>query len=184
MEKYELTILWQKTLGLKNSQDGCQDQIDFLRNAYNSLRGKARLLASEINRSLPDFTVHDIEHSDALWGIASTVLADNAVINPAEGFVLGAAFLIHDLGMGIVAYNEGIDELKKTALWKDTFSSFQKKYGETSGIDLLDKWATEVALRELHTLKAEKLALTKWTGLDNNSVFYWRILILEILMVT
>lgn len=171
MEKYELTILWQKTLGLKNSQDGCQDQIDFLRNAYNSLRGKARFLASEINRSLPDFTVHDIEHSDALWGIASTVLADNAVINPAEGFVLGAAFLIHDLGMGIVAYNEGIDELKKTALWKDTFSSFQKKYGETSGIDLLDKWATEVALRELHTLKAEKLALTKWTGLDNNSVF-------------
>lgn len=41
-------------------------------------------------------------------------------------FCVRSSFLIHDLGMGIVAYNEGIDELKKTALWNDTFSSFQK----------------------------------------------------------
>lgn len=34
MEKYELTTLWQKTLGLKDNQDGFQSQIDFLRNAY------------------------------------------------------------------------------------------------------------------------------------------------------
>ena len=31
MEKYELTTLWQKTLGLKNQTDGFQEQIDFLR---------------------------------------------------------------------------------------------------------------------------------------------------------
>lgn len=171
MEKYELSTLWQKTLGITDNQDGYQSQVDFLRSAYYTLRERAKLLASEINRSLPDFTVHDISHADALWGVASMVLAEEDVINPAEGFVLGAAFLIHDLGMGIVAYNEGVDELKKTPLWNDTLSSFRKNYGETSTEEQLEKWATEVALRELHAHKAEKLALIKWTDLDNNSVF-------------
>lgn len=171
MDKYELTTLWQKTLGLKDNQDGFQSQIDYLRNAYYSLRKNAKLLASEINRSLPEFTVHDISHADALWGVASMVLPEEYAINPAEGFVLGAAFLIHDLGMGIVAYNEGIDELKKTALWNDTFSSFQKKYRDSSTKEQLEKWATEVVLRELHAQKAENLALTKWTDSDNNPVF-------------
>ena len=113
MDKYELTTLWQNTLGLKNQTNGYQEQVDFLRQAYYSLRQKAQLFASEINRSLPSFTIHDISHADALWGIASMILSSNENLNPAEGFVLGAAFLIHDLGMGIVAYQEGIEELKK-----------------------------------------------------------------------
>ena len=55
------------------------------------------------------------------------ILSSNENLNPAEGFVLGAAFLIHDLGMGIVAYQEGIEELKKTALWQDTYKALERK---------------------------------------------------------
>ena len=34
MDKYELTTLWQNTLGLKNQTNGYQEQVDFLRQAY------------------------------------------------------------------------------------------------------------------------------------------------------
>ena len=52
MDKYELTTLWQNTLGLKNQTNGYQEQVDFLRQAYYSLRQKAQLFASEINEAL------------------------------------------------------------------------------------------------------------------------------------
>lgn len=155
MDKYELTTLWQNTLGLKNQTNGYQEQVDFLRQAYYSLRQKAQLFASEINRSLPSFTIHDISHADALWGIASMILSSNENLNPAEGFVLGAAFLIHDLGMGIVAYQEGIEELKKTALWQDTYKALERKtLGSLEKKDL-ERWALESTLRDLHAQKAE-----------------------------
>lgn len=162
MDKYELTTLWQKTLGLKNQTGGYQEQIDFLRQAYYSLRQKAQFFASEINRSLPSFTVHDISHADALWGIASMILSSNDNLNPAEGFVLGAAFLIHDLGMGIVAYQEGVDELKQTALWKDTYKALERKAQGTLNKNDLEQWTLESTLRDLHAQKAETLPLAYW----------------------
>lgn len=171
MDKYELTTLWQKTLGLKNQTDGYQEQIDFLRQAYYSLRQKAQLFASEINRSLPSFTVHDISHADALWGIASMILSSNDNLNPAEGFVLGAAFLIHDLGMGIVAYQEGVDELKQTALWKDTYKSLERNTQGTLNKKDLEQWALESTLRDLHAQKAETLPLAYWKDNSGTQMF-------------
>ena len=171
MDKYELTTLWQNTLGLKNQTNGYQEQVDFLRQAYYSLRQKAQLFASEINRSLPSFTIHDISHADALWGIASMILSSNENLNPAEGFVLGAAFLIHDLGMGIVAYQEGIEELKKTALWQDTYKALERKtLGSLEKKDL-ERWALESTLRDLHAQKAETLPLASWKDNLGNQMF-------------
>lgn len=162
MDKYKLTTLWQNTLGLKEQTEGFQEPIEFLRQAYDSLRQKAQLLASEINRSLPSFTVHDISHADALWGIASMLLSSNDNLNPAEGFVLGAAFLIHDLGMGIVAYQEGVEELKKTALWKDTYNALKRNANGSFNEEDLQQWALEATLREMHAQKAETLPLVCW----------------------
>lgn len=171
MEKYELTTLWQKTLGLKNQTDGFQEQIDFLRHAYFSLRQKVQILASEINRSLPSFTDHDISHADALWGIASMLLSSEDHLNPAEGFVLGAAFLMHDLGMGIVAYQEGTEVLKKSALWKDTYKALERDSDGSLSEHELDKYVLEATLRDLHAQKAESLCLTSWKSQTGNQLF-------------
>jgi hypothetical protein len=53
---------------------------------------------------MPTYTVHDLTHADALWETASLVTGPDVELNPAEGFVLGAAFLFHDAAMGLAAY--------------------------------------------------------------------------------
>jgi hypothetical protein len=50
-----------------------------------------------INHDQQGFTVHDITHIDALWGIASLVVAEDFPMTPTEGFVFGGAILVHDL---------------------------------------------------------------------------------------
>lgn len=171
MEKFELTNLWNSSLGLKNQQDNSQKQIDFLCSSFFRMRNKAKLLASEINRSLPDFTVHDITHADTLWGIASLVLQESQTLNPAEAFVLGAAFLIHDLGMGIVAYENGIETLSELDLWKDTYASLKKKYGESFGDDDIRSWSSQIVLRELHAQRASALATFSWKDADGRQTY-------------
>lgn len=171
MEKFELTSLWNSSLGLKNQQDNSQKQIEFLCSSFFRLREKAKLLASEINRSLPDFTVHDITHADALWGIASLVLPEGQTLNPAEAFVLGAAFLIHDLGMGIVAYESGIETLSELDLWKDTYASLKNKYGESFEDSVIKKWSSQIVLRELHAQRASVLATFSWKDVDGSRTY-------------
>ena len=127
MSGYENTTLWQTSLGKKIGEDIHAKERDYFRVNYEKLRAKAILLAGEINRTLPEYTVHDITHIDALWEMASLICGEGYVLNPAEAFVLGGAFLIHDLGMGLAAYPNGIDALKTTPLWTDTFSYLQKE---------------------------------------------------------
>lgn len=67
---------------------------------------------------MPQFTVHDITHIDALWDMADIILPPELEINPVEAFILGGAFLIHDLGMGGVAYNNGLDKIKNSGYGK------------------------------------------------------------------
>jgi hypothetical protein len=71
-------------------------------------------LAAEIHRDLPEFTVHDITHLDALWEIADIVAGEQFSLTPPEAFVLGGAFLLHDLGMSLAAYPQGETRFPRT----------------------------------------------------------------------
>jgi len=51
------------------------------------------MLAGDIHRDLPDLTVHDITHLDALWEMADLVAGPDYPLNPLEAFALGAVFL-------------------------------------------------------------------------------------------
>lgn len=42
-------------------------------------------MVEQISRDLPDFTVHDEDHLDALWLLAETIGGDEIHFNPAEG---------------------------------------------------------------------------------------------------
>lgn len=165
MAGFENAYLWQSTLAKQLAPDHLEKEREFFRVNYESFRVNAGLLAAEISRDLPDYTVHDITHLDALWEMASIVCGEGYILNPAEAFVLGGAFLIHDLGMGLAAYPDGVDELKKTDIWGDTVSVLSKVEAKKSHNDI-EKEATEIVLRSLHAKHAEKLALISWGGTE------------------
>src|SRR5229473_3540610 len=104
MPTFESTSLWTRTLALQSEPDTSQVERERLRNAFLSFRDRASMVAAEIARDLPDYTVHDITHLDALWHLAHLIAGSGYSITPAEAFVLGGAFLTHDLGNGLAAY--------------------------------------------------------------------------------
>ena len=168
MAGFENTYLWQSTLSKQLSPDNSEKDREFFRVNFESFRENAGLLAAEISRDLPDYTVHDITHLDALWEMASIICGDGYKLNPAEAFVLGGAFLIHDLGMGLAAYPDGINELKITTIWDDTIA-FLSKRDCNATIAIIEKKATDIVLRTLHAKHAEKLATISWG--DNDKLY-------------
>jgi len=178
MNRFEQVQLWQNTLAKQLDPDPHEKQRETLRVGFEQFRERAKILAAEISRYLPEFTVHDITHIDALWETAN-ILIDDQVINPAEAFVLGGAFLVHDLGMGLAAYPKGIDELKKESIWRDTVAaSFRKKHGrpikekDFENLDPnLEKAALANVLRLLHAKQAENLGFTKWKNQNDDDQF-------------
>lgn len=165
MASYENASLWKNSLSKKLGEDQYEKERDSFRVQYELFRDKARILAGEINRDLPNYTVHDITHIDALWDMASIIAGENYELNPAEAFVLGGAFLIHDLGMGLAAYPEGKENLKEGVLWKDKYCFIKRNYPNKPSHEI-EKETLEIVLRELHAIHAEKLALISW-GCDD-----------------
>lgn len=178
MNKYEKTTIWKNTLGKQSKKDIFEKEREILRVEFENFRDKAKMLAGEISRILPEYTVHDIEHIDALWDSAEIVAKDAFELTPTEGFVLGGAFLLHDLGMGLASYPNGIEALKSEVIWKDmVYSLLKKKYNkQILEEDLLvvdseiERIATEHTLRMLHARQAEKLANISWK--TNNNEFF------------
>lgn len=179
MNRFEQTSIWQKTLGKQFEPDILEKERTFLRVEFENFRERAKLLASEIALILPEFTVHDITHIDALWETAELVAQNDFELTPAEAFVLGGTFLIHDLGMGLASFPNGIDELKKEVIWKDTLVSILKDKLNRPIIeeDFLkldketEKTATENVLRLLHAKHAEKLALISWKNKEGKDIY-------------
>ena len=179
MNRFEQTSIWQKTLGKQLEPDTHEKDRDFLRVEFENFRERAKSLAAEIAIVLPEFTVHDITHIDALWETAELVAQNDFELTPAEAFVLGGTFLIHDLGMGLASFPNGIEELKKEAIWKDTVASLlkEKLNRPIKDEDYLkldketEKVATENVLRLLHAKHAEKLALISWKNKDGKDIY-------------
>ncbi|MEU3890749.1 ATP-binding protein [Streptomyces sp. NPDC029041] len=95
-----------------------------------SSRRRAELIAAEINRDSPNLTQHDISHLDALWEYAETICGASYNLNPAELFVLGISFLIHDLANGVAAIPGGLEEISTDVRWRDVVASeYHSEYG-------------------------------------------------------
>lgn len=175
---YEETRLWRHSLATSDD-DPYSSQRQKLTSAYHNFRERAALVAAEIPQDLREFTVHDVTHLDALWEMADQVSGEDIHLTPTEAFVLGGAFLIHDLGMGLAAWPGGLEQLQAENTWPDVLA------GCISGIlgrpvtdeDLATppeealRWAKEIALRERHAFRAAKLALTTWTSQASGATY-------------
>ena len=168
---YTETSLFQRTLAAPRGQDKDAAPRKRLRDALSGLRDRATVLAGEIDRDLPGLTVHDITHLDALWEMADLIAGPDYPLNPLEAFVLGGAFLLHDLGLGLAAWPGGRAELQKGAGWQDALSARLRKQLEraptpeelASPPPEVEDTAIEERLRLLHAERAAQLAFATWS---------------------
>jgi hypothetical protein len=162
------THLWRSSLGAQLTE--FQPERERLRNAFHAFRRGVATLAAEIASSLPTFTVHDISHIDALWGVADTIVGEGYEVTPLEAFALGGAFLLHDLGMGLAAWPERDRALTNHPRWKETVASlFRRAHGRAPRPEDLNdptpemsRQATQEMLRVLHAEHAERLPECQW----------------------
>jgi hypothetical protein len=166
MHLFEATAVWDRTLAKGNGDERTEKARTKLREAFLDFRERAATLADEIPQDLRLLTVHDVTHIDALWEIADLILGEDYELNPVEAFVVGSAFLLHDLGMSLSAYNEGINELKQHSEWEDVVAAIlRRQLGRPAKPDEIanlnaevEKEAKEQLLRNLHAKHAETLA--------------------------
>jgi hypothetical protein len=171
------TAIWHRSL----ADDGDEHERagkGQLRSAFIDAREKARKLAEEIPRYLPDFTDHSVDHMDSLWRVADQILPADYPLNPAEAFVFACAVLVHDCAMSVAAYPGGMRQIRRTLLWRDLVAQiYRDMYGRRSRPEELDEPGPEIEgralgefLRRNHAEQAEKLPSQAWAA--RNGVYY------------
>lgn len=163
--EYHRTRLWQESLG-RPPDESFRDQRQRLCEALESTRANVVPMVEQIERDLPDFTVHDKDHLDALWLLAEAIGGDGIHFNPGEGFVFGVAVLLHDLGLAVAAYPGGRKQLRALEEWRDALGEIVRaRHGRApDAADFVapqEDDATEadrVVLRERHAEQALNLA--------------------------
>lgn len=148
-----------------------QEAIDRLKGEFSNFRSRTNFLVGHVSKSLPDLTLHDVSHLDALWRVGSLLAGENYPINPMEAFVLGGSILLHDAALCIEAYEGGIDGLRSERVWKDTFALEMER---TPGrkIEEIESDCDFSAMRALHANRAGELAQYAWKHPKDGSSFY------------
>jgi hypothetical protein len=171
--------LWRRTLESDLRRDPHAVERERLRASYLLTRTHAATLLAELSRSVPDFTVHDITHVDALWETASLVAGPQIVLTPAEAYVLGCAFIFHDAAMGLAAYKRNIADVLGDAKWRDLLASvFVTETDRWPSRTELDAPPQEVlmscvsqAIRETHATHAAILVEQPWRTSSENDFY-------------
>ena len=146
----------------KNSFGDAEKSSDTKRlsSSLERVRENAELLTSKIAASLPNLTIHNISHLDALWDIADVIAGDDFPINPLEVYIFGCAVMLHDAGLCFEAYSGGLEGVRSTVQWKDAHSRLSGT-PNLSPENLLQEADFE-ALRSLHARQAVDLATKPW----------------------
>jgi anti-sigma regulatory factor (Ser/Thr protein kinase) len=170
---FERTLLWQALAARIDDPHAAQREV--LRTAYLQFRETVKPFANEIAMSMPIFTDHSIAHIDALWDTASMICGEHVPVNPAEAFVLGGAFLMHDLGMGLVAYPLGAATLESDPEYPDLLAGHQARLAAVSPSTPQAELAREQTIVELlrrrHASQAERLISSQFQGPDGDHLY-------------
>jgi Histidine kinase-, DNA gyrase B-, and HSP90-like ATPase len=143
------------------------------------MRMRAGQLAGRIAVDLPEFTVHDQTHLDALWGLGGLIAGPDLVLTPPESFVLGGAILLHDLGLAVAAYPGGRDELRSHAEWRDAAAVLMRQQLQRAptecelrqaGPEILTN-ADQNVLRLRHATRAATLGQIAWEHSSGQTLY-------------
>jgi len=151
--------LWQRTLA--DQADSLNPQREILRQAFLHFRERTARLVGEIGGLLPQLTVHDITHLDALWRVADEIAGPDYPLNPAEAFVLGGAFLLHDAAHVLATYEDGLAGIKGSIEWEDLIAQRFEDIEPATGSPP-ERSALFQVLRHLHAKQAHQLAKLSW----------------------
>jgi hypothetical protein len=179
MMDFQQTRIWRSTLGAETPGDE-MDGRNRLRQAFMTFRERAGYLAGEISRDLPSLTVHDLTHVDALWEMADLLCGDTDRLTPCEAFVLGGAFIVHDLGMSLAAYREGMGTLSSHPLYRDalvlqlegSLGRPPSKAEIQEASEANRQSAIGQVLRSLHAQLAQTLVTSVWRNPRDGSDLY------------
>ena len=171
--------LWKYTLSSRINDEYAEAR-EHLRNAFVTFRQRAGYFANEIRRDLPQLTLHELNHIDALWETASTIVGEDFELTPTEGFVLGGAFLLHDLGMALPSVEGGIAALKVDPRWADFVTyEYQTKYDRNPTSDEIqnpDKPIYDQVLlslmQQIHASNAERIIFTNFNSKHDSDPIY------------
>jgi hypothetical protein len=169
LDSYKATGLWKRSLGIE-ADTATDDALSVLKGTYKTFRDNASALTSNIAKSLPNLTVHDITHLDSLWETADLIAGEAYPLNPAEGFVLGGAILLHDAALCFEAYRGGQAGLRETTEWKDAFSAIKAR-AAGDGYNASQDEADFAAMRLLHASQAGSLALQGWDTPEGETIY-------------
>ncbi|MHA3737067.1 HD domain-containing protein [Pseudomonas sp. Eth.TT006] len=170
MEDYRGSTLWNSAFSPRG--DAFDQKRAYLAESLHEFRARVSMLVAQIQKDMPFLTVHDITHIDALWWTASEIAGVDYELNPAEAFVLGGAFLLHDSAHCIAAYPGGIEEVMNLPEWK----TYCAKHGFSSetlvrGSEQFQKVIFDV-LRVLHPKQARVLPRLSWCSPGSNDPMY------------
>jgi hypothetical protein len=171
MFDHERTELWKRTLG-ERAGDSAQAARAHLREQLRRAWRSAGQLGERIRSAYPDLKSQGPSRFDALWERVDLLLGPEYPLNAAEAFVLGSAFIIYDLGVGLAGLPGGEAELRKTQEWKDALATCIRREtdraatpGEMSQpTPEYARLATEDALHLLAAKNARRLGLMQWKG--------------------
>ncbi len=161
----ENTYLWKHSLARGNESKEYEDQKDRLRSVLFKFRDRVSILAARISSSVPQLTVHDVTHLDALWETADVLAGKSYPINAMEAFVLGGAILLHDAAQCFEAYEGGQGAVRATLEWRDSFAALKDSRPNEPLADL-EAAADFSAVRLLHATQAIFLAERGWKDHD------------------
>jgi Histidine kinase-, DNA gyrase B-, and HSP90-like ATPase len=177
---FMMTRLWRSSLAPQTGDPTEGGARERFRNVFLKFRDRAATLTGEIARDMPEFTVHDITHLDALWEMADKIAGEHISLTPAEAFVLGGAFLVHDAGMGLAAYPEGREGLRRDRSWGDILTANYKRQLGRAPIDEelhnpnkdieIETFVELLRLRHAH--QADKLASISWKSPDDRETYH------------
>jgi hypothetical protein len=161
---------WTEALGPGGIGDEAPEARDALRASMAQIRRDADHLATRIGIDLPEFTVHDGSHLDALWPLIDLIAPGELTVTPTETWTLGVSIVLHDLGLAVAAYPGGRDELRQTPGWPDArAAALRSKIGRSPtpeelkvADEELDLAADATVLRQRHAERAQELVDASW----------------------
>jgi hypothetical protein len=167
LDVIQRTNLWKKSLAQVDGSDPDSIPRETLRAALISFRKNAESLVSRVHASLPNLTVHDISHLDALWETADLICGENFELTPLEAFIFGGAVLLHDSALCFEAYENGLEGIRSTVQWCDAYAGSSDELEDDK-----KSYADFVAIRALHADRAGELLNFSWEMPDTEqSVF-------------